>query len=103
MRRSGWLGSHPSAAGRGWWVLWCGWWFLWLVFFAALALPGAQQWLAGLESSQKRPESSSGGKQRRGIKHDATFIFAFVVMMVKAYPHQALKGGYFVFVWRVGT
>jgi hypothetical protein len=19
------------------------------------------------------------------------------------YPHQALKGGYFVFVWRVGT
>jgi hypothetical protein len=50
-----------------------------------LALPGVQQWLAGLESSQKRPESSSGRKKRRRIKHEPTYIFAFVVMMVKAW------------------
>jgi Na+/H+ antiporter NhaD/arsenite permease-like protein len=54
-------------------------------FFAALALPGVQKWLAGLESSQKRPESSPGRKKRRRIKHEPTFIFAFVVMMVKAW------------------
>ena len=48
-------------------------------------MPGVQQWLAGLESSQKRPESSPGRKKRRRIKHEPTFIFAFVVMMVKAW------------------
>ena len=51
VRRAGWLGAHPSAAGRGWWVLWCGWWFLWLGGFCDLGLAGGvQQWLAGLEA-----------------------------------------------------
>ena len=45
----------------------CGW-----GDFAVLIFPGVKQWLAGLESSQKRPESSPGRKKRRRIKHEPT-------------------------------
>ena len=40
-------GAHPSAAGRGWWVLWCGWWFLWLGGFCDLGLAGGGAAVAG--------------------------------------------------------
>ena len=59
VRRAGWLGAHPSAAGRGWWVLWCGWWFLWLGGFCDLGLAGGCS--SGWRASKQGACLISGG------------------------------------------
>ena len=52
-------GAHPSAAGRGWWVLWCGWWFLWLGGFCDLGLAGGCS--SGWRASKQGACLISGG------------------------------------------
>ena len=80
MRRSGWLGSHPSAAGRGWWVLWCGWWFLWLVFFCGLGLARGSAVAGGPriqpEEARKQPgkEKEEKDKARANLESQPLFL-----------------------------
>ena len=58
------------------------------------------------------------GQRRHGYPHERKLVLHFMLHLRRElplhqggsnfacganYPHQALKGGYFVFVWRVGT